>query len=278
MRIFLVLIIGLMEVSAPWASELQVNFRVPLSSNGAFEFLESDFEEPSGIVYHPRRRTLFVVSDEGYLAEFALDGEIIRKKYIADEDLEGITVNPETGFLYVAVEGEEKILEVHPQRFKVRRTFSIERTYEGRMIFPEGGNGIESITFVPRKNHGEGGTFFVANQVEEPDGKERSYIAEVELALVSRSDLRGRIKRTFLTNIYDISGMQYIHAKKAIAVISDFQNLYAEMTLDGKILRELSLPGYDQEGITFDGAGNIYFTSDGGGEGYDTVFKIRALK
>ena len=53
-------------------------------------------EEPSGIVYHPTRETLFVVSDEGYLAELTTDLEPISRYDIA-ADLEGVALRCEGG-------------------------------------------------------------------------------------------------------------------------------------------------------------------------------------
>ena len=79
---------------------------------------KSGFPEPSGIVFHPTRKTLFVVGDEGDMCEMKTDGTLLsRKHYPADTarmDFEGITVNPATGLLYIAVEGAEKIIEIDP--------------------------------------------------------------------------------------------------------------------------------------------------------------------
>jgi hypothetical protein len=74
---------------------------------------KSNFPEPSGIVFHPLRETLFVVGDEGDLGEMKIDGTPLRKKHYPAEtfrmDFEGITVNPLTGLLYVAVDSAGNI-------------------------------------------------------------------------------------------------------------------------------------------------------------------------
>ena len=64
------------------------------------------FNEPSGIVYHEERGTLFVVGDEGHIGEMKRGGKYVKKKHLRHADFEGITVHPATGLLYVAVEGE----------------------------------------------------------------------------------------------------------------------------------------------------------------------------
>ena len=72
------------------------------------------FNEPSGITYHPHRGTLFVVGDEGDLLEMTTTGEWVKHKRIREADFEGVTCASATGLLYVAVEGEERILEIEP--------------------------------------------------------------------------------------------------------------------------------------------------------------------
>ncbi len=274
MRFLLIFLWGIMPFADLFASEQQITFNSALSAKWTSNILKGSLSEPSGIVYHPRRKTLFVVSDDGYISEISLKGKILKNKFVDDADMEGIPVDPKTGLLYVAIEGDEIVLEIAPNELTILRTFNIERVYQERMILPEGGNGIESITFVPNADHGEGGTFFVGNQVVSYKVEEKSYIAEIELPLRSKSNLKGKIKNVFLANINDISGMQYLHQTNRIGVISDLQNIYAEISLDGKVIKEFALPGYDQEGITLDEEGNIYLAIDGDGGVLDAVMKI----
>ncbi len=57
---------------------------------------QQNFVEPSDICFHPQRKTLFVVSDEGEIAEIEKDGTPVFNLKIPG-DLEGVTVNPQTG-------------------------------------------------------------------------------------------------------------------------------------------------------------------------------------
>ena len=107
------------------------------------------FREPSGIVYHPLRHTLFAVGDEGDVCEITTDGEPLQQAHVRDADFEGITCHPDSGLLYVAIEGEEAILEVDPDDLRVLREFTINRTFHGATVLKLGGQGIEAITFVP---------------------------------------------------------------------------------------------------------------------------------
>ena len=67
-----------------------------------------NFNEPSGIVFHPGREPLFVVGDEGDISEIHTDGTLVKQKRIRHADFEGIACDPSTGLLYIAIEGEEK--------------------------------------------------------------------------------------------------------------------------------------------------------------------------
>ena len=63
--------------------------------------------EPSGVIYHPGRSTLFVVGDQGDIAEVAITGELLRSRKLGG-DLEGVTCDPTSGLLYVATRSTSK--------------------------------------------------------------------------------------------------------------------------------------------------------------------------
>lgn len=88
-------------------------------------------KEPSGVVFHRERGTLFVVGDQGDIEELTLDGVSQNTTNIDKRDFEGITCNPESGLLYVVEENKSKIYEIDPQKLKVRRTFSINWDMNG---------------------------------------------------------------------------------------------------------------------------------------------------
>jgi len=124
---------------------------------------EARFNEPSGICWHSKRETLFVVGDNGDVCEMRSNGVLIRSKRVREADFEGITHDPSTGLLYVAVEGADSVIELHQETLEVLREFSIPRVFDGRMVLKEGGQGIEGITFVPDSKHPQGGVFYITN-------------------------------------------------------------------------------------------------------------------
>ena len=113
---------------------------------------------------HAGRRSLFIADDSGSIHEVRLDGSLAQSKGLSERDIEGITVNPDTGMLYAAVEDDEAILELDAETLTIQREFRINRNFEGEQLLKKGGMGIEAIAFVPDASHPEGGTFWVGNQ------------------------------------------------------------------------------------------------------------------
>jgi hypothetical protein len=210
---------------------------------------------------------------------------------LQQDDLEGITVNPATGLLYAVVEGDDAVLEIQPETFRVTRRFKINRDFEGRELLKKGGMGLEAIVFVPDLSHPEGGTFWVGNQsLNLKPGHEPSIVCEVVLPIVSSHETRptpaphpsplspslgrgeggegrggeGKIVRFFPMDVVDISDLCYDSVCDCLLAISDTANLLIEMTRDGKLLRRYLLPGDNQEGIVLDGKGFMYIAQESG--------------
>ena len=229
---------------------------------------QAGIAEPSGITYHPMRRSLFVADDSGSIWEIdATDGALVQSKAVNGRDLEGLTVNPVTGMLYAAVEDEEAILEVDPGTLTVRREFKIARGFEGAQLLKKGGMGIEAIVFVPDAKHPEGGTFWVGNQSFslKPQG-EPSVVCEVVVPLRSSQARKaaGTIVGFYRMDFIDISGLAYDERADCLVLISDTTNLLVELKRDGTVLHRYLLPGDEQEGVVLDGLGYLYIAQESG--------------
>ncbi|HUU42721.1 MAG TPA: esterase-like activity of phytase family protein [Planctomycetota bacterium] len=228
-------------------------------------------EEPSGLVYHTGRGTLFAVGDQGKIYEMRTDGRPVKQKDLAEGgwlDLEGVTFDPSTGLLYVAVEGKERILEVDPETLAITREWQIPRTWKGRTVLKAGGQGIEGIAFLPDANHPQGGTFLVSNQgFRDSPPEDASVLVRVELPLRAGADAKVEPKILGCTpmNVYDLSDLCYDTLHKRLYAISDSGNRVYEITPEGKILKDEPLPGENQEGFAADAEGFVYIAQDSGG-------------
>jgi uncharacterized protein YjiK len=232
--------------------------------------------EPSGICFHPHRKTLFVVSDEGELFEIETDGTPVSNVVIPPGglDLEDVTVHPETGLLYLVVEGDDVILEFDPDKKAVTRTFPLNREYNGNPNFlqkqeEEYDNGIESIAFVLDGNHPEGGTFYIGNQYDP------SCIMEVLIPIKSSKakTAKARIFRVLPFELKDPAAMYYDPKTGLLNVVNDADNILVELTLDGKMVKEYAFLGDKQEGIAWDDDGDLYIAQDSGG-----IIRVRDLR
>lgn len=229
--------------------------------------------EPSGICFHPYRGSLFVVSDEGYVFEISKDGTA-RSRWEVKGDLEGITVGPGGRLLYIAVEGDDCLLEFDPEEGRVKRRFPINREFRGDPNFLEKqtkgyDNGIESIAFVPNENHPEGGTFYVGNQWDPP------VIMEIVVPLRSTqlAEAEAKIVRVLPFRMDDPAGMYFDPETRTLNIVSDADNLMVEITLDGRLVKEYAFLGDNQEGICRDEEGYLYIAQDSGG-----ILKVKDLR
>ena len=239
----------------------------PLPYNWIGNITQRQIAEPSGITYHPTRRSLFLADDSGSVHEVSLEGRPIQSKGLSERDIEGITVDPSTGMLYAAVEDDEVILELEPENLAIQREFRIGRDFKGEQLLRKGGMGIEAIAFVPDASHPEGGTFWVGNQSFSLKAKdEPSVVCEVVVPLRSTTAKQadGAIIHAYKMNFIDISGLAYDAQGDCLVLISDTTNLLVELKREGTILRQYLLPGDEQEGIVLDGLGYMYVAQENG--------------
>ena len=246
-----------MLVAAPLVAAL----RLGDSGTDTVEWELPELPEPSGIVYHPLRKTLFVVGDQGDIGEVSLDGKVLHKFHLGG-DLEGVSVHPKSGLLYLAREGHEVIFEVRPDNFRIVRRFTIDRGFEGDPNFlKRGGDGVEGLTFVEDESHPEGGRMWVVNQYDPP--------VLVELAIPMRSSkekfLVAKIARAIPIDAAPLSEVTWVPASHEFLVVSALWKRVSVLDADGKTERSVRIPGFMPEGITELPDGRFAIAQDSGG-------------
>lgn len=228
------------------------------------EFALSSFNEPSGIVFNTHTNSLFIVGDEGDLGEVSLGGTLLRQQRILNASLEGITCNPVNGSLYLVVEGDDQVLEVHAESFQILGTYEVERFWDDRQVLTQNKHGLEGITFVLDSSKPEGGSLFVVNQVRDRKNPEDvSGILEIEMPTNDNPQLS--ILDLTESNSLDLAGLFYNQNDKHFYVISDAEDRLIKIDQSGIAKDSFFLPGKTQEGITMDTEGFIYVAQDAGG-------------
>lgn len=238
---------------------------LPYQQVDSFDLAE--FREPSGLVFHPLRNTLFVIGDEGDIAELQLSGNLVKQARIKAEDFEGITCDPATGLLYAVSESKAEILEINPEDFSVGREFVIEPVFEERRVLIEDKNKVEAITFVPEADNPEGGRFYLNNKSIGLNSESESVVFAVEAPLRSGAGdkLVGQITGYFTVPVTDLADLHYDDATDHLYLISDETNTLFEVTRTGTGVNSYALPGKNQEGLTVDHEGFLYIAEDSGG-------------
>ncbi|MCD4784499.1 MAG: SdiA-regulated domain-containing protein [Candidatus Eremiobacteraeota bacterium] len=262
--LFLLLFLSFFSTGLVFGSKLKTII-FPYSSIEKLDRKEK-IEEPSGIAYHPMRKTLFVVSDDGDIYEIDLNGKILAKKHISAQDNdeldpEGVAINTRTGEVYVAAEEIDGILVIDPATLKITGIFKIiNKDEKGKPLFREGGNGFEGIAFVPGKKAGYD-RIYICNQHDPPIVMKVPAPSVIKKRFAGKKSLK--VLGWFRMPCTDLSGMTYHNSRKTLFILSDFNNTLFEVSTDGKILNQWSVPGQDQEGIAF--AGNyVYIAQDSG--------------
>lgn len=225
----------------------------------------SGFTEPSGLVYHPERGTLFVVGDEGHIAEMQTDGSVVQLERYAATDFEGVTCDPATGLLYLAVEGREAIFEVAPDGLALVREFTVERQFNGRTVLAEGGGGFEGITLITGADAGAVVLMLTNQSFDLDSANDVSALVEVELPASGGSATPLPIRRHLPLAIRDLSALHYDAASRQLWVVSDGPNTLTEVSLTGEVLSCRAFPGADQEGLAVGGDGLVYIAQGLGG-------------
>ena len=262
-----VVVLALGLCLAGCASDDRLGLLFPYQWGGELDGLRM-LAEPSGIVFHGGRGTLFAVGDEGDVVEMRPDGTPLHMARILPGcDFEAITCDPATGRLYIGVEGDEKILEIDPDSFQVMRTFPIDRRFEDRLVLKPGGQGIEAMAFVPDPTHPEGGVFYVANQAFRLDDPEDgSAILALHVPLRSGADGdAARVTEYLPMDVIDLSALHFDPVSGHLLVVSDATNVLLVVDLSGRILRTWAFPGANQEGLAIDADEQMYVAQDSGG-------------
>ncbi len=188
--------------------------------------------EPSGIVWHNRLQNLFVVGDDGDVAEIDQNGNIIHQPVMVGGDLEGITIaNDHSNYLYLLNEYPQQIVEFDISTFRLTGKRWSLLGMQGNAA-----SGAEALTYNSAK-----GLFYVGSQY---DGQ--IYVYNIDLNTSGSSNFL-RVIHTGINN--DLAGLSYSRDTERTYAVFDSSNIIQEYNNDDVMVQQYDAPGVDQEGI-----------------------------
>ena len=123
---------------------------------GDYQVYEVDVEEISGLCFNQDKTALMSCGDQGVVKSITFDGQV-SKICAFKADMEGITLDPDTGDLYLAVEGKQQVYRLsapdyasHESLFAVKE--AVENNYRN--------GGLEAVEYY------RNGVLFVGSQTE----------------------------------------------------------------------------------------------------------------
>lgn len=224
-------------------------------------FTDIGTREPSGVVYHPGLKHLFVVGDEGVLVELDKTATVIRAHRVKG-NLEDVTLHTPTGNLVILSEEKSELIYYDPvaQVRKARwRLDTAALLGDDAQARSSGGNGFEGLGFREDRGQPGGGVFYLARQIPprmivgiafDPERTASGPLAPevVSRWRVSRAELRSAFFAPSLERLLVIS-------KKGLTLVG----------LDGSAEKTMSLPGEQPEGVCLDDDGTMWVADDPGG-------------
>jgi uncharacterized protein YjiK len=220
--------------------------------------------EPSGIVFHPRLGHLFVVGDEGTLAELDGQGRFVRA-FAVRGNIEDVTVHEPSGDLVIVDEMKAHLLVVDPATGAVKATWKLDADeIVGKR---EGGrDGFEGVGFRPQPGQPGGGLFYLTHQrgpamlvaiAFDPAAAPRKLGAA---DVVARWPLKGH---------QDLTAVSWSKELRRLLVLADSEDelLLIDPDRGGADAQDarFKIPGLNQEGVCLDPAGAMWIADDRGG-------------
>lgn len=212
---------------------------------GGYQVINTLVEELSGLCMTPDSTALWAVGDEGALCKVSFSGKVtpVLSSWL---DLEAITIDPSSGDLYLAVEGDQMVCRVAaPDYNKIDTLFYIQEALERDFD----NNGLEGISFF------KDSLLFVGSQEDA-----LLWTCKLDGTIVSRISLRGETPL-----IEEVAGLCYDPVKNWLWVTdSDACKLFIFSADNFDLLATYDIPFIDNaESICVDRTHNtVWVGSD----------------
>ncbi len=196
--------------------------------------------ELSGLSFSKNKTAFYTVSDHtSMIYKLSLTGALIGVLDFKGDDLEGITVDPSTGDIYIVEERLRDVVKLNSEGRELKR-------YHLNIEENDDNSGLEGIAFNPDNNH-----LYILNE------KNPGLLVEI--------DNSGKIvNQTELDFALDYSGIYYERSEKLLWIVSDQSSTVNKCKLDGEKIVSYKIPDKKAEGIIVDNVTKqIYIVLDG---------------
>jgi len=218
-------------------------------------------KEPSGVAFHPRLGHLFVVGDEGKIAELDGDGRLLRSHKLKG-DLEDLAVHTPTGNLLVLAEQKGELIWYDPAARQEQKRWQLDQAAVlGQAPGGTANQGFEGIAFREERGRPGGGVFYLVHQKDptmlvaiafDPKRPAGSLGGDVVISRWPLNQKEGR-------------AVTYVPSLDRLLVLGDAKDKALVLGMDGSVEGDVSIEGAHPEGMSFDGQGNLWVAEDKGG-------------
>ncbi|HEY3120875.1 MAG TPA: SdiA-regulated domain-containing protein [Vicinamibacteria bacterium] len=220
-------------------------------------------KEPSGVAYHSKLGHLFVVGDEGKLAELDGAGNVL-KTHKVHGDLEDVAVHTPSGNLVLLSEKKSDLIWYDPVAGEEKKSWHLApETALGQAPIDKN-QGFEGLAFREDAGSPGGGIFYLTHQ--------RSPGSVVAVAFDPATQPNGPLgaevvkEQWPLKGYSDLTAATWVGKLERLLVIADSRDELLIVGADGKVERVVALPGGgQQEGLCVDDKGDLWVADDRGG-------------
>jgi uncharacterized protein YjiK len=225
---------------------------------GTFERITgTGVKEPSGVAFHAGTGHLWVVGDDGTLAEIDGSGKRLRMLRV-EHQLEDVAFHPPSGGLLLVSESKSELILFDPAAGRERRRWKINAAAVLGTPQTEANQGFEGLAFRPDATRPGGGIVYLAHQ----RAPARVVGVAFDTASGAAIDAANVVSRWTITGFEDLTAITYVPSIDRMVLVADSEDRMLVLGGDGSVEKEVPIPGLQQEGLAFDASGALWIADD----------------